>query len=198
MAHIDYYTSPISTFAYLAGNRFEQVVAKHKATVTYKPFDLVANFNRTGGLPLGQRHESRVAYRLQELERISKRYGLPMNFKPAHFPTNPAPASYAIIAAQNAGGGDLGGLVQAFLCACFEQEKDVADDLVIRACLTANGFDPTLADSGMMAGAETYARNTEDAVRLGVFGAPFYIVGEEKFWGQDRIEYLDAHLDEIG
>ena len=50
----------------------------------------------------------------------------------------------------------------------------------------------------MMAGAETYARNTEDAVRLGVFGAPFYIVGEEKFWGQDRIEYLDAHLDEIG
>ena len=74
----------------------------------------------------------------------------------------------------------------------------MADDLVIRACLTANGFDPTLADSGMMAGAETYARNTEDAVRLGVFGAPFYIVGEEKFWGQDRIEYLDAHLDEIG
>lgn len=197
MAHIEYFTSPISTFAYLAGNRFELVAAKHKATVTYRPFDIVTNFERTGGLPLGKRHESRIAYRLQELKRISKRYGLAMNFKPAHFPTNPAPASYAIIAAQSAGGGDLAGLVQALLRACFEREQDVADDTVIRDCLSTNGFDPTLADSGMMTGADVYARNTEDAVRLGVFGAPFYIVGEEKFWGQDRIEYLDAHLAEI-
>ncbi len=198
MAHIDYFVNPISTFAYLAGNRFEEVAAKHGATVTYKPFDLVGNFTRMGGLPLPQRHESRTAYRMQELKRISARYGMPMNFKPAFFPTNAAPASYAIIAAQNAGGGDLGGLVQSLLRACFEEEKDVADDAVIRACLTANGFDAGLTDKGMMDGAETYARNTEEAVTRGVFGAPFYIVGEEKFWGQDRIEYLDAYLAQLG
>jgi 2-hydroxychromene-2-carboxylate isomerase len=48
---------------------------------------------------------------------------------------------------------------------------------------------------GMLAGAEEYARNLEDAVSAGAFGAPFYIVdGTEKFWGQDRIEDLDLHL----
>lgn len=197
MAHIDYFVNPISTFAYLAGNRLEEVAAKHGATITYKPFDLVGNFTRSGGLPLPQRHDSRIAYRLQELKRISKRYGLPMNVKPAHFPTNPAPASYAFIAAQKAGGGNLAGLMQSFLRACFAEEKDVADDAVIRACLVANGFDARLADSGLMEGAETYARNTEEALMRGVFGSPFYIVGEEKFWGQDRIEYLDAYLSEI-
>lgn len=197
MAHIDYFVNPISTFAYLAGNRLEEFAAKHGATITYKPFDLVGNFTRSGGLPLPQRHESRIAYRLQELKRISKRYGLPMNVKPAHFPTNPAPASYAFIAAQKAGGGNLAGLMQSFLRACFAEEKDVADDAVIKACLVANGFDAGLADSGLMEGAETYARNTEEALMRGVFGSPFYIVGEEKFWGQDRIEYLDAYLSEI-
>ncbi|MBU0780006.1 MAG: DsbA family protein, partial [Alphaproteobacteria bacterium] len=40
-----------------------------------------------------------------------------------------------------------------------------------------------------------YHRNTEDAVRLGVFGAPFFITdGDERFWGEDRLADLDAHL----
>jgi 2-hydroxychromene-2-carboxylate isomerase len=52
---------------------------------------------------------------------------------------------------------------------------------------------------GMLAGAEEYTRNLEDAVSAGVFGAPFYIVdGIEKFWGQDRIADLDDHLGGLG
>ena len=197
MSHIEYFVNPISTFSYLASDRLEKVAAKHGASITYKPFDLIGNFTRTGGVPVGQRHESRQEYRMQELKRISKRYDLPMNFKPRHFPTNPAPASYAIIAAQEVGGGDVGALVRAFLRACFVGEKDVADDAVIRACLTENGFAADLADHNMVRAAEIYARNTEEAVSRGVFGAPFYIVGEERFWGQDRIEYLDLYLSEI-
>jgi 2-hydroxychromene-2-carboxylate isomerase len=46
----------------------------------------------------------------------------------------------------------------------------------------------------MLAGAETYSANLEEAVARGVFGAPFYIVGEERFWGQDRLVDLDLHL----
>ena len=48
---------------------------------------------------------------------------------------------------------------------------------------------------GLLAGAETYAKNLEDAVNNDVFGAPFYVVdGAEKFWGQDRLSDLDAFL----
>lgn len=197
MTNIDYYFITVSPFAYLAGTRLEEIAENHKATITYKPFDLVSVFPRTGGKPLAERHESRQAYRLQELPRIARHVGLPINVKPAYFPTNPAPSSYAIIAAQKAGGGDLGKLVHSILAACFAEDRDVAQDEVIRDCLGAAGFDPSLADSGLMVGADTYAANTEEAVMRGVFGSPFYIVGDEKFWGQDRLDYLDDYLAEI-
>ena len=196
MANIDYYFATVSPNTYLAGSRFEEVAARHGATVTYKPLDIMALFARTGGIPPKDRHPSRQEYRLQELRRNGVKTGLPINLKPAFWPTNPAPSSYAIIAAQNAGGGDMGALVHAITRACWAEEKNIAEDEVIRECLSEAGFDPKLADAGLLVGAETYARNLEDAVSAGAFGAPFYIVtdNDERFWGQDRISDLDAYL----
>ncbi|MFV0384084.1 DsbA family protein, partial [Paracoccus sp. (in: a-proteobacteria)] len=101
-----------------------------------------------------------------------------------------------IIAAQQAEGGDPGGLVQGFLRACWAEQRDISDDTVIRDILGAHGFDPDLADKGLFVGAETYGRNLEQAVEAGAFGAPFYIVREtgQRFWGQDRLDFLDRHL----
>jgi 2-hydroxychromene-2-carboxylate isomerase len=195
MAHIDYYFSTLSPFAYLAGSGLEEIAARHGASVTYKPLDIMALFARTGGTAPAERHPSRNAYRAQELPRQAKKRGLPLNLKPAHWPTNPAPSSYAIIAAQNAGGGDVGALVQSVLRACWAEERDIAEDAVVRDCLQKSGFDPTLADKGLLSGAETYAANLEEAVNRGVFGAPFYVVDSgQLFWGQDRLEDLDLHL----
>lgn len=195
MAHIDLFFSTISPYAYLAGNRAEEVALKHGATITYKPLDIMALFARTGGTPPKDRHPSRNEYRAQELVRQAKKLGMPLNLKPAHWPTNSAPSSYALIAAQNAGGGDVGSLMAAICRAVWAEEKDIAEDAVIRDCLTEAGFDPGLADSGLLQGAETYAANLEEAVERGVFGAPFYITGDgARFWGQDRIGDLDLHL----
>jgi 2-hydroxychromene-2-carboxylate isomerase len=88
----------------------------------------------------------------------------------------------------------LPGLVQGILRACWAEEKDVADDAVIAGLLEENGFDPGLAQSGMLAGAETFEKNTEEAIRRNVFGSPSYLVGDELFWGQDRLSYLDEYL----
>lgn len=195
MPHIDYYFATLSPYTYLAGNRFEEVAQKHGASVTYKPLDVIALFGRTGGTPPKDRHPNRIEYRAQELVRQAKKHGLPFNLTPAHWPTNAAPSSYAIIAAQNAGGGDLGKLVHAVLRAVWAEDRDIAQDDVVKACLSEAGFDPSLADSGLLSGAETYAANLEQAVKAGVFGAPFYIVdGDQRFWGQDKIKDLDLHL----
>ena len=195
MPHIDYYLATFSPNCYLAGQRPAEVAAKHGATITYKPLDIMGLFGRTGGTPPGQRHVSRQEYRLIEIERSAKLAGLPVNPKPAHFPTNPAPSSYAVIAAQAAGGGDVGALVAALTRACWAEEKDIAEDGVIRACLEGAGFDPELANSGLLSGAQTYEQNLEDAVNAGVFGAPFFITDDgARFWGQDRIDQLDQHL----
>lgn len=196
MAHIDYYFATISPYTYLAGTRMEEVAAKHDATVTYKPLDIMGLFSRTGGKPPKDRHVSRQEHRLQEMTRQSKKLGMLFNLRPAFWPTNPAPSSYAIIAAQSAGGGDLGALVHGLTRACWAEEKDISQDEVIAACMEAAGFDPALAQAGLLQGAETYAKNLEDAVSAGVYGAPFYITDQDqRLWGQDRIEDLDMVLD---
>jgi len=195
MAHIDYYFSVMSPYTYLAGDRLERIAARHGAAVSYRPVDIIALFARTGGKPVAERHPSRQEYRLQDLRRTAQRLGLPLNLRPAFWPVNQAPASYAVIAAAKAGGGDLPGLVRAFPRAVWAEEKDIADDAVIGAILAAHGFDPKLAFMAMLTGAETYAGNLEDAVNAGVFGAPFYVVDSgQRFWGQDRLDDLELHL----
>jgi len=195
MAHIDYFFATVSPFTYLAGKRLEGIAAKYGASITYKPLDIIGLFARTGGTTLKDRHVSRLEYRAQELARQSARSGLPLNMKPAFFPANPAPSSYAIIAAQAAGGGNMSTLVHSILSACWAEDKNIADDGVIKDCLEGAGFDPALADSGMLAGAETYGANLEEAVKRGVFGAPFYITDQDqRFWGQDRLDDLELTL----
>lgn len=194
MKQIDYYLFTLSPFTYLAGNDLEKIAQKHGATLHYKPFQLLKIFEQTGTLPPGQRHPSRQAYRLQELERIAQYRDMPINLKPAHWPTNPAPSCYAIIAAQEAGGGDLGGLVRSILTACWAEDKDIAQDDVVKEALAANGFDTALADHGLLQGAEVFERNTEEALAANVFGAPSYVINDQVFWGQDRLDYLDRYL----
>lgn len=194
MARIDYFFTILSPWVYIAGNRLEEVAARHGAEITYRPLDASKLFARTGGLPLGERHENRKAYRLQDMARQAKKYDMPINLHPQHWPTNAAPASYAIIAAQAAGGGDMGALIQALGRASWVEEKDIADEAVIRDCLSQTGFAADLANSGLLIGAEKYTANLEEGIARGVFGSPFYIVGDERFWGQDRIEDLDLHL----
>ncbi|VDS10078.1 2-hydroxychromene-2-carboxylate isomerase [Paracoccus haematequi] len=196
MPTIDYYFGTISPWAYLAGDRLERIADRHGATISYKPLDILQLFDRTGGVRPADRHPSRMEYRAQELPRWAEHLGMALNVRPAFWPVNMAPSSYAIIAAQQAGGGDLGGLVQGVLRAVWAEDRDISDDAVIRDILGAHGFDPALADKGLFIGAETYGRNLEQAVEAGAFGSPFYIVREtgQRFWGQDRLDFLDRHL----
>ena len=199
MARIDYYCSPLSPYTYLAGDRPERIAAAHGHSLHYKPLDVIALFSRTGGTAPKDRHPSRQEYRAQELRRQALKAGMPLNLRPAHWPTNAAPACYAIIAAQaeaeKGGSGDVGAVLRALATACWADEKDISRDETVREGLEAGGFDPGLADRGLMMGAERYAANLEGALNAGCFGLPFWITeGDERFWGQDRLDDLDAHL----
>ena len=194
MVQIDYFFATISPFVYLSGNRLEKVAARHGATVRYIPINAPALFPRTGGQVLAERHDSRKSYRLQELRRWSARLGKSLDMVPPFFPVNPAPSSYAVITAARIGGGDLAGLVQAFPRAVWAEGQNIAEESVVAGIVAKYGFDPAAIDRGMFTAAETYTANLEEAVVRGVFGVPFYVVGEERFWGQDRLEDLDSYL----
>ncbi len=196
MATIDYYLFPLSPFSYLAGLRLEEIAARHNATIRYRPFDLFRVFAAVNTPKPADRHPNKQRYRLQDVARVARMNGMSVNLRPAHWPTNPVPAAAAIIAAATAGdtgSGDVGRLVHALLRAVWAEDRDIAEDAVIAAALTEAGFDPGLANS-LLSGVEIYERNTEAALAAGVFGAPTYVVGEEVFWGQDRLPHLDAHL----
>ena len=138
MAHIDYYFTPLSPFAYLAGDGLEKIAEKYGATIAYKPVNAGRLMSETGGLPVPQRHPSRQAYRLQDLPRIAKRAGLAINLQPAHWPTDQSRAISAVLAAK---GGDTGRLAQVLARACWAEDKDIADQAVIDAALIEAGFD---------------------------------------------------------
>lgn len=193
MAHIDYYFTVLSPFAYLAGDRMESVAQAHGATVAYRPVDIMALFSAMGGTPPAQRHASRKEYRMQELKRLSALNGMPMNFQPAHWPTDQKPASALIVAAEQAG-ADAGALTRAVMKAVWTEERDIADAATLDALLSETGIDRAALDPHLDTARGAFDTMTEEAMARGVFGAPFYIVGDQRFWGQDRIAHLDAHL----
>lgn len=190
---VDYYLSLMSPYAYLAGAELERIADRHGVGVAYKPVDILAIFEATGATPPSRRHPSRQAYRLQDLARCAELGGLPIHLKPAHFPVDTGPAAAAVIAAQSAGLG-AGHLAQAFLRAVWAEERDIADPAVVAAILEAQGVTEDLLAPYRAEAAGGLARNTAEALEKGVFGAPFYVVGEALFWGQDRLPHLDAHL----
>ncbi len=197
MARIDYYFSILSPFTYLAGDGLERVAGKHGAEISYRPCDIMKVFAETGGVPVPQRHPSRQEYRLQELKRISKKRGLRLNLKPAHWPTDPFPGSAAIIATQLYG-GNAGAVAQSLLTACWAEDKDVANPAVVAEALAMEGLDAASLVTELAQARKVFEENTAAALANGVFGSPFYVVGGERFWGQDRLEYLDDHLAALG
>ena len=194
MAHIDYYMFTLSPFTYLAGKRLEEIAVRNGATINYKPLNLMQVFEKTGGTPPKDRHISRQIYRTQEIRRVAVHNNMQVTEKPTYWPTNHAPSCYAIIAAQQSGVGNIGGLCQSILKSCWLDNKDISDDNVIKDALILNGFDPSLTDSGLLEGAETFSRNTEDAINANVFCSPSYVVNDQVFFGQDRLDYLENYL----
>jgi 2-hydroxychromene-2-carboxylate isomerase len=194
VTEIDYFLAPQSPYVYLAGRRPAEIAARHGAKLVYRPVDVAQLFPRTGGKVRAERHPSRNEYSAQDRARQARKLGLKLDPVPLYGAANPAPAAYGLIAAQAAGGGDLAGYVTAISRALWAEGRDISDDEVIREALAGAGFDPAVADRGMLMAADTYAANLEEAVAKGVFGVPFFVVGEEKFWGQDRLDDLDLYL----
>lgn len=198
MPTIDYFFTVLSPYVYLSAGRLDQIARKHGADIRFIPVHFGSLAARMGSTAMIEASPARKLWYAQDLARQAKKLDMAISIHPAHWPTNPAPASYAIIAAQAAvakgASGDLAGFVQALSRAVWAENRNIGDEDEVHAIMAAHGFDPAIADRGMFMAAETYTDNLEEACARGVFGVPFYIVGEERFWGQDRLDDLDLHL----
>jgi 2-hydroxychromene-2-carboxylate isomerase len=200
MAHVDYYFTPVSPWAYLGAPRFNAMVEKYRADVRVMPVDLGRVFSTSGGLPLAKRPVQRQAYRMMELKRWRDFLGLPLNLQPKGFPTDPALASRLIIAARLDGQKDALALSYALGRAVWAEERNIGDAETLEEIVTECGFDPAklfaAADSATVA--EAYETDTQKAMEMQVFGAPTYVLNGELFWGQDRLDFLERALAKAG
>lgn len=192
---VEYFFTPISPWTYLGSERFQQIVKRHVATVKFRPCNLGAVFAETGGLPLPKRSPQRQANRLQELTRWSRYLDMPLTLKPKYFPANDQLASRMLIAAQRQQ-LDCGKLAHALHKITWVEEKDISDPETLKAAADAAGFDgAALLKAADAPGiAAEFERNTKEAMEKGVFGAPTYIVGDQLFWGQDRLDFVEREL----
>ena len=195
MPKVDYYLTLASPYAYMGHTCFVDLSKKMKASVTIKPVDMGSIFSKTGGLPLGKRSPARQAYRFQELERWRQHLNIPLILKPKFFPVNDLQASAMVIAADLKGknGIDLAG---ACLRAVWAEERNIAAPDTLVSIANDLGMDGAelLTQSGSAEVAQVFERNSQDALGIGVFGAPTYAVGEQLFWGQDRLSFLEHAL----
>ena len=191
---ITYYLTPQSPFAYLGHARLMQIAAAHDAHIDIKPFDLGKVFSVSGGLPLAKRAPQRQAYRLQELSRWAAHLNIPLNVQPKVFPVPPEQAARLIIAARTSlGVGPALELAGAIMRALWAEDRNIADDATLVQVADLCGFDGRmLLKSAETAGVQDqFDRNTDEAIAANVFGAPWYIVDGEGYWGQDRLDFVE-------
>jgi 2-hydroxychromene-2-carboxylate isomerase len=201
MTEISCFYSLSSPWAYLAGPKLQDIVRRHKAKLVLKPYDFQAAAPLTGGVPLRTRPQQRRDYHTLELDRWSRYLGMPLVLKPKHYPQeNPRPdwnkhAGWMVIAAQ-LHGRDAFVLSHAFLRALWAEEQDISDAATRRRIADENGYDGAalLAGEQDAATQAAYAANSRDAIMLGVFGAPTFVIEGELFWGQDRLDFVDRKL----
>jgi 2-hydroxychromene-2-carboxylate isomerase len=149
----------------------------------------------SGGLPLKQRAAQRQAYRHQELRRWRELLNVTCNLEPPFHPVADRRACYMAIAAAQRG-LDWDKLSYALLRAVWAENRNIADHDTLVAIANEQGMDgkALLAATHDAAVAAEYEANTEEAMKLGVFGAPGYVFDGELFWGQDRLQMLEWRL----
>jgi 2-hydroxychromene-2-carboxylate isomerase len=194
---IQYFFAPQSPYVYLGHERLLKLGTQYGAMIEPKPFDIGAVFAETGGLPLAKRAPQRQAYRLEELKRWAEHVGLPINLQPKFFPVDQAPASLLLVAAREQGGADEAlELASAILRAVWVEEKDIANVATLEQLAGDAGYDGKvlLAASQAPETRQKYEAFTKEALDAGVFGAPWYVVDGQGFWGQDRLDFVERLL----
>ena len=177
-----------STYSYVAASRIEVLCDDAGVQLVWKPFTLGPIFAMQGWndshFNLNPR---RGDYLWRDMERLCAKFGLPWQ-RPSQFPRNSVLALR--VACAIAGEAWCGDFVRRIFVASFGEDRDIAQEPVLRDVLVELGED---ADAVLSRSSDPEQRgklraNTERAVERGIFGAPNCIAGDELFWGEEALE----------
>lgn len=190
---IEFYWDLGSTNSYFALHLIKPVAARHGATVVPHPFNLGHVF-RHHDYVLMDEPKAKIANRIIDLHRWAKRHKLPFRM-PTRFPIKTSPALRGALAMRRF--GKEWDYLEAIFAAYWERDDaSVAELDGLRPVATALGVDPdrflALVESEKVR--RELIAETDAGLARGVFGAPTFVVGDEIFWGKDRMDFIDEEL----
>jgi 2-hydroxychromene-2-carboxylate isomerase len=176
-----------STYSYLAAMRIERLAAERSVAVQWKPFLLGPMFASVGWTdsPFNI-YPVKGAYMWRDMQRLCEVEGIPLK-RPSQFPRNSLLAAH--IACVAADEGWCPQFTRSVFQANFAEDKDISDWEILAPIVTSVGrsADETYASALDAKNKDRLKVQTENAAKLGVFGAPSFFVGKELFWGNDRL-----------
>lgn len=183
-----------SPTTYLAYTQLPGICAETGSQLVYQPILLGGIFKATGNAsPITIAAKGR--YLLQDLARYAKRYGVPLKFNP-HFPINTLTLMRAVTGIQLRQPERFIDFIDCLFRALWVDGRNLGDPAVVAAVLAEHGFDPAqvleLAQDEVVKNALKH--KTEEAIARGVFGAPSLFVGQQLFFGQDRLDFVREAL----
>ena len=190
---VEFYFDFGSPYSYLAYKALPGIAAAQGAEILWRPMLLGGVFKATGNRSPVE-IPAKGKWLQQDLQRWAKRYGAVFRNNP-HFPVNTLVLMRGATGLQMRG-TDFGRYVEAMFRAMWEEPRNLGDAAEIATVLREAGFDAE-AFLALVNDAEVkqqLKKNTEQAVARGVFGAPTFFVGDEMFWGQDRLAFVAEAL----
>lgn len=191
---VEFFFDVGSPASYLASTQLPALCAEQGARLVYRPMLLGGVFQATGNASPAS-VPSKGAYTQKDFQRFARRYGVPFQQNP-FFPINTLVLMRALIGTQLHMPERFEALLAAVFKALWQDQLNLGEPQVVGEVLTRAGFEPmaVLALTAQQDVKDALKASTEEAVRRGVFGAPSMFVGDELFFGQDRLDFVREAL----
>ena len=190
---VEFYYDFGSSYSYIGYKALPGIAAAHGAQILWRPMLLGGVFKATGNHSPAE-IAAKSKWMNQDLQRWAARYGATFARNP-HFPINTMTLMRGAVGMQMRG-LDFPKYAEAIFHAMWAEPRNLGDPQELAVVLRQAGFDADAFQSMVNDPAvkEQLKKNTEEAVARGVFGAPTFFVGEEMFWGQDRLDFVAEAL----
>ena len=191
---VDFFFDFVSPYTYLAQTQLPALKERTGASFRLWPMHLLNLMKQVGNVPTTVICGNKMKYATQDIARWVSRYGVPFQLNPHVFSGDPTLALKGALVAQKQGVEDA--YNRAVFAAFWGEGLDVNDRAVLAKRLDAAGLDgkALLETADAAEYAEQLEKNTKLAGERGVFGSPTFIVGEDAFFGNDRLEFLEARI----
>ncbi len=187
VSSIDFWFSIGSTYSYLTVMRLKDVERQVGIRFEWRPFSVRKIMIEQKNIPFAEK-PVKAAYMWRDIERRSAAYGLPVKV-PAPYPLQAFDLANKVAIVGRAEGWCKDYVIATYK-RWFQQGQPAGSEPNLSACLSEIGQEPerVLAEAERAATEQAYFAATDEAQRLGVFGAPTFVVGGEVFWGDDRLD----------